>query len=232
MPPTAVSSEKTEGIPDWVKNTATWWSTGAITDREFVSSMQHLIKIGIISIDNIPVQETTPISDNSELGKLQTQLDSCIDIKKAYDRLNCERSAEAAITAYNYKQNGEAYQVGPISFYYVENEFEITSTGQAILSLSLLAENTGSNDNVAMMCTGPSICNYDVWNGDKAYKYSGTNFTNGQIVLKPGESKEFNILFGPNIGYGGTTFEYHPSKNYYFRISEPWGSFNIPITLG
>jgi hypothetical protein len=81
------------------------------------------------------------------------------------------------------------------------------------------------------MCTGPSICNYDVWNGQKAYKYSGMDFTNGQIVLKPGESAIFNMLFGPNIGYGGTKFEYDPSKDYYFRISEPYGSASIPLNL-
>ena len=82
-----------------------------------------------------------------------------------------------------------------------------------------------------MMCTGPSICNYDVWNGDKAYKYSGMDFTNGQIIVKPGTSEIFTMLFGPNIGYGGTTFEYDQSKEYYFRISEPYGSVSIPLNI-
>jgi hypothetical protein len=39
------------------------------------------------------------------------------------------------------------------------------------------------------------------------------------------------MLFGPNIGYGGTTFEYDQSKEYYFRISEPYGSVSIPLNI-
>ena len=105
-------------------------------------------------------------------------------------------------------------------------------SGQANLDIKVLAENTGSTDNVALMCSGPSVCNYDVWNGDKAYKYSSTDFTSGQIVIKPGEAREISIFFGPNIGYGGTTFEYDSTKDYYFRISEPWGSESIPLNLG
>ena len=57
------------------------------------------------------------------------------------------------------------------------------------------------------------------------------DFTSGQIVLNPGDSREFNILFGPNIGYGGTEFEYDSSKSYIFRINEDFGSVNIPLDL-
>ena len=35
----------------------------------------------------------------------------------------------------------------------------------------------------SFFCTGPAVCNYDVSNGDKEYKYSGMDFTNGQVVL-------------------------------------------------
>ena len=40
-----------------------------------------------------------------------------------------------------------------------------------------------------------------------------------------------NILFGPNIGYGGTEFEYDPSKTYTFRINEPFGSLDVHLDL-
>jgi hypothetical protein len=80
-------------------------------------------------------------------------------------------------------------------------------------------------------CTSPSICAYDVWDGSKAFKYSGMDFTSGEIVLNPGDTREFNILFGPNIGYGGTEFEYDSSKSYTFRINESFGSTNIPLEL-
>ena len=237
VPPTSVSAKQSDGVPEWVKNTALWWSEDAITDGEFVSAIQHLITTGVITIetptksaDTEPKPVTT--NDDSKLAMLQADLDACAEIKKAYDRLNCERDAKAALVAYDYKNNGQAIQVGPMTFYYKGNNFEISSSGQALLEISMLAENTGSNSDVTMMCTGPSICNYDVWNGDKSFKYSGLYFTNGQIVLKPGQFREFTMLFGPNIGYGGTTFEYDSTKDYVFRISEPWGSASVPLDLG
>ena len=50
----AVESENTSGspndIPDWVKTTVNWWSIGEISDQEFVSALQYLIRIGIIVV--------------------------------------------------------------------------------------------------------------------------------------------------------------------------------------
>ena len=100
-----------------------------------------------------------------------------------------------------------------------------------MLSLRILAENTGSSQNESLFCTGPAICNYDVTNGSTDFKYSGMDFTNGQVVLRPGESKLFNFFFGPNIGGGGTTFEYDSGKDYYLRISEPFGNMDISLNL-
>ena len=99
-----------------------------------------------------------------------------------------------------------------------------------MLRLRILVENTGT-DIISLKCTGPSICNYDVWDGTKAFKYAGMDFVSGQINLSPGTSKEFNMMFGPNIGYGGTKFEYDASKNYQFRISEDFGDILIPLKL-
>lgn len=238
IPPTQVSAQQSQGIPDWVKNTASWWSQGLISDGEFVNGIQHLISVGIITIDSgdAPSSEMSESkgamsgTSDSELNRLQSDLQACSEIKKAYDRLNCERDAEQALTGYDYRINGQAFQVGPITYYYKGNDFEITSSGQAILNISIFAANTGS-ETTTLTCTSPQICNYDVWNGDKAFKYSGMDFTNGAIVLDPGQSREFSMLFGPNIGYGGTEFEYHEGKEYVFRVSESFGSVAIPLTL-
>jgi len=237
IPPTTVSAEKSQAVPDWVKNNAGWWADGTISDTEFVNGIQHLIKTGIISVPNSQtVSESPKTTDDSKLASLESELEKCAEIVKAYPRLNCEKLAKHQIEAYKIKSIGQSYKVGPLTYYWAGfgtdgNSFEISETGQAILSVRILAEHTGTSDNVSMMCTGPSICNYDVWNGDKAFKYSGMDFTNGQIVLKPGESAIFNMLFGPNIGYGGTKFEYDASKDYYFRISEPFGSASIPLNM-
>ena len=240
VPQTPVSAEKSEGVPAWVKNNAGWWADGTISDSDFVNGIQHLIKTGIISVPSSQTEVSkapmTDSSNDSKLAVLEAELEKCADIVKAYPRLNCEKAAKHQIQAYNIKKDGQSFQAGPVTYYWTGlgsegNSFEITETGQAILSVRILAENTGSSENVSMMCTGPAVCNYDVWNGEKAFKYSGMDFTNGQIVLQPDESAIFNMLFGPNIGYGGTQFIYDPSRDYFFRISEPYGSVNIPMNI-
>ena len=39
-----------ESVPDWVKNTAGWWATDAISETEFVNAIEFLVNVGIISI--------------------------------------------------------------------------------------------------------------------------------------------------------------------------------------
>ena len=43
-------------IPDWIRNNAKWWAQGAISDNDFVSGIQYLIKQGIMQI---PVTTST-----------------------------------------------------------------------------------------------------------------------------------------------------------------------------
>ncbi len=232
VPPVEAAAQQSEGIPEWVKSNALWWSQDLISDGEFVNGIRHLMSIGAITI-GAPGEEAdaaTP-QDDSRLAALEAELDACAEIKRAYDRLNCQGDAKDAIVAHNYRTAGQAHQVGPVTFYYTGSGLEVISSGQALLDISMLAENTGSDENITMLCTGPAICSYDVWDGERAFKYSGMDFTNGQIVLKPGQATEFSMLFGPNIGYGGTKFEYDSAKDYFFRVQESWGSADIPLML-
>ena len=240
VPATTVSAQTTQqAVPDWVKNNAGWWADGAISDEEFLNGIQHMIKVGIINVslsENEPSQQE-PENTDSKLMALQAQLDSCAEIKKAYERLNCEKDAKHGITAHKMKNNSEMFKVGPITYYWPGlgtdgNTFEITSSGQALLNLRILVENTDSTQKESLFCTGPAVCNYEITAGDKVYKYSQMDFTNGQVILKPGEPKLFNMMFGPNIGGGGTTFEYDSTKEYHFRINESFGSGSIPLNLG
>jgi len=239
VPPTSVSSQTSDGVPTWVKSNAGWWADGAISDEEFVNGIQHLMMTGLISVvfsdESKQMTSTESQNNDSKLSALEAELDKCSEITKAYKRIDCQKPIEKAITLYNYQMSAEKFNVGPINYYWLGmdsegNNFEISSSGQPILSVRILAENT-SSEIVALNCTSPQICAYDVWDGSKAFKYSGMDFTSGQIALNPNDSKEFNILFGPNIGYGGTEFEYDSSKNYEFRISENFGSASIPLNL-
>jgi len=237
--PTSTSSQTSDVIPAWVKNNAGWWADGTITDGEFVNGVQHLVNSGLVSVSTNaePEQRTSaePKNADSELAALQAELDKCSEIVTAYKRIDCEKPIKKAMTLHSYKIDAEKFEVGPITYYWQGigsegNEFYITPTGQAILSIRMLAENT-SSETTAINCTSPQICAYDTWNGEIAFKYSGMDFTSGQIVMNPGDSREFNILFGPNIGYGGTEFEYDSSKDYFFRINEDFGSASIPLNL-
>lgn len=215
--------QKQNKIPGWIKSNAGWWADGTISDDEFLKGVEFLIGTGIISVGSTSTQS----SDSS--------FAECDSITSSYDRLNCEREEKRKLEEAQYNDLSDKFQVGPAAFYYpgignLGNEFTTSQSGQAMLRLRLMVENTGS-ENLSMMCSGPSVCNYDIWNGEKAFKYSTTDFVSGKITIKPGTSYVFNMMFGPNIGYGGTTFEYDSSKEYFFRVSEPWGSLMIPLNL-
>ena len=50
VPSESVESTETITIPEWVKNNAKWWSEGTISDNDFASGIQYLVKQGIISV--------------------------------------------------------------------------------------------------------------------------------------------------------------------------------------
>ena len=239
VPLTAVSGEQSDSVPSWVKSNAGWWADGTISDSDFIDGVQYLIKSGLISLSE-PKQHSEELPLNSPnadpvLAQLESKLEECSKIITSYKRIDCEKPIKKAMTLHSYKTQAEKFNVGPITYYWFGvgsegNKFEITPTGQPILSIRMLAENT-SSEVVGLNCTSPAICSYDVWDGTKSFKYSGMDFTSGQIVLNPNDAREFNLLFGPNIGYGGTEFEYDSSKNYHFRINENFGSTSILLNL-
>ncbi len=51
-------------VPDWIKNNAGWWSANAISDDEFISGIEHLIKEEIILVpqsqQSIKSEKTIP----------------------------------------------------------------------------------------------------------------------------------------------------------------------------
>ena len=220
------TADKSDKIPTWVKNNAGWWAEGQITESDFLSGITHLVKTGIISVGNDSVDSASDVDPI---------LSECQSIKSTYKRLNCEKEIKLSLEFTEFKKISDSYDVGTITYYYpgignLGNDFEISSSGQAMLRLRILAENIGT-DVVSLKCTGPSICNYDVWDGSKAFKYAGMDFVSGQIPINPGTSIIFNMMFGPNIGYGGNQFEYDESKSYDFRVNESFGSIDIPLKI-
>ena len=215
------SAGQSETVPEWVKNTAGWWAQDQISDNEFVGAIQHLVQAGIITIES---------QGDPRMAQLEEQLAACSQYTKAYQRFDCEDEINAQITRLKYETHATPYRVGQVAYYFPGADLEITSGGQPLLTIRMLASNEGT-DNVTLSCTGPAICNYDVTDGTSSFKYASTDFTSGSITIKPGDAREFEMIFGPNVGYGGTTFEYDPQKEYHFRISESFGSLSIPLNL-
>jgi hypothetical protein len=56
QPPAEIS------IPDWVRNNAAWWSNGEITDNDFASGIEFMIKESII---RVPVTSSGQVSENA-----------------------------------------------------------------------------------------------------------------------------------------------------------------------
>ena len=48
-----------ENVPEWVKNTAGWWATDAISETEFVNAVEFLVKESIIQVNVSQTSETS-----------------------------------------------------------------------------------------------------------------------------------------------------------------------------
>ena len=44
------TSINTQGVPNWVKNTAEWWASDLITETEFINAIEYLVQGGIIQV--------------------------------------------------------------------------------------------------------------------------------------------------------------------------------------
>jgi len=52
------TSATDSAIPEWIKNNAKWWSEGSISETDYITSLEYLIKNGIIQIP-IPITEVS-----------------------------------------------------------------------------------------------------------------------------------------------------------------------------
>ena len=174
---------------------------------------------------------TTPSTAPAPVDPVQEKLDACKTKETPREQYECQKAAKAGAGGSEFKAKATATKIGPVTFYYAGAKVE-SSGGKDIVNLRFLVENTGSNENISMLCTGPIACNYDISDGTTTFKYAANDFTNGNIVLKPGNSRMMNILFGPAIGYGSyIDFKFDSSKQYTFNVHEPWGSGSIPLNL-
>jgi hypothetical protein len=50
VPSTVSSTNQSQQIPSWIKNSAGWWASGQISDSDFVKGVQYLISNGIVLV--------------------------------------------------------------------------------------------------------------------------------------------------------------------------------------
>ena len=48
-PENYVDSKRVDEIPKWVRDYARWWTTDKIDDEDFVNTIMHLVRTGVIS---------------------------------------------------------------------------------------------------------------------------------------------------------------------------------------
>ncbi len=172
------------------------------------------------------------VNFEEKLGILNEKLKKCSGEKNPRLVAECQYPIKNEIEKLEFKQKSQVFVVGPIAYYYSGGEVEVSDRQVAVVNIRMLAENIGSSDTVLLHCGGASSCNYHIWNGEKEFIHSSHDFAAGNVGIPAGQSKFFNILFGPAQGYGNyDNFEYDPSMEYVLRIDEPFGSANIPLDL-
>jgi plastocyanin len=60
----SVNFANAESVPEWVKNTASWYGEGVVSESEFLNMIKFLIQNEIIVIEN---EITAPIQVNAEI---------------------------------------------------------------------------------------------------------------------------------------------------------------------
>lgn len=208
--PVTESQSKVSEIPTWVKNNAGWWADGKIPDSDFVSGIQYLVKAGIINVNTYaqPVESV----DTSKCDSKTTAADKRTCIKEIKETQAMQEDiAKASET-----------KIGSVIYYLVDASAEKTGQG-TIISINLIVKNTGSGD-VDLFCTGPVACNYSLFDGKTEIVYTQNTLTSGHLLLKPDAIKRIDWVFYKEL-------KYDPSKDYFLKVKEPWGTGQIPLNL-
>ncbi len=81
-------SAESDIIPNWIRNTAKWWSENQVSDGDFINAMEFLITEGIIQL---PSTENTPDVDTITIG--------LIPVEKAGELTHREEALEKFLEA-------------------------------------------------------------------------------------------------------------------------------------
>lgn len=192
-------------IPSWIKSSAGLWANGTISDEEFVSGIQYLIGSGVITI-------SSGITNNSA---------KCDQFTTAAEKETCIEQLEYNTKIKHSIQISTPYNIGPVTFYYVNSESQKADDGKTILTLHFVVQNNSTHE-VTMTCLRQDSCNYVLSDGQNSIPYSTNTLVYGSMTLVPNEQKFLDWTFYSLID---------SSKTYSFLVKEQWGSGSIPIKI-
>ncbi|MDE1843202.1 MAG: hypothetical protein KGH95_06095 [Thaumarchaeota archaeon] len=237
------NTTKSDHIPKWVKTNAGSWASDSITTSEFVSGLQYLIDGGIIQISSVGNQpqgsDQTQSSNTTSMNANQTQLSnmtsvssettSCDNEKTPADKQTCLDNLENQKQLEAKMASSTPYQVGPVTYYLVGTDAINTGDGEMIIIHTILENSQSPSSNPDLFCTGPFACNYHLSDGQADYPPSIFSLTSGHLELVYNKPVVIDWNFYSKENVGG--FNFDQSKQYYFKIEEPFGSQSIPLKL-
>ena len=60
-----------DSVPDWIRNNAKWWANGLITDGDFTSGIEYMIKENIMVIPDLPENTQMELKDEKRAMGLE-----------------------------------------------------------------------------------------------------------------------------------------------------------------
>lgn len=142
------ASAQEPSIPNWIKNTARWWSQNQTGDSDFLRAIQYLIDNGVLHISK--VQPQSNISNMSGTQNLQLS-QKISDLQTRYDNLqskyNLLLQQVRSITAQSFTPNENNASISAVAVTPVIESngfFETTSYQGSILKITVeIRDGTG-----------------------------------------------------------------------------------------
>ena len=108
-----ISHAQDDVVPDWVKNTAGWWASDAISETEFVNAIEYLVKTGIIQVSSSESTESSQgvpdwVKNNDSWVKARISTDSDFDyFNMDYLSKKLHKCENCVVTTNQYGFRGE-----------------------------------------------------------------------------------------------------------------------------
>jgi len=225
-------------IPGWIKNTAGWWADGTIDDGSFVNAIQHLIKVGIMTIPQteqvIPEKSNIPSNADPQLiresNELKSKIAECQQKDTEADIYLCSSKFEKQLATIQSMMEANKYEAGPVNFYYKPALVEISPAGNSFVEIILVMRNTDTEIQ-SLFCTGPEACNITFTDGKKSWKYAANDIPTGRLAMVPDTIYTIKISYGPPPQKQYDRWFYDSSSEYFLKINESYGNISIPLEL-